>query len=1213
MQLKNRTIQVNKTLLRFIYFFVFILSSNAYGKCTSVNASFKTSETIICGPGARDISLVNTSTGTEAETADYNWYLNGVSFGKTTGLQPPAVSSISDIGTYAYMLVATDKNGCKDTSMVSVFIHPIPIANFTVTGNSCGELIVNFKNISSGTGAYTVYSWDFGDGSKSAESNPVHTYKIAKSYLVSLTVQNGAGCRNVFKDTVTLSDGPLPVIKAKDKDGDTNYCLTQNDSTSKDTVDFYNLSLNAQSYRWDFGDGSPLFVTSSKDKITHVYANYGTYKVTLLAIADGCEKSTTLTIVFNRAVQTLFSLQPIDLQGCLPHRVTPVNTSLNGDVFTWNFGDGTPLVTVNNTIPLSHVYLKKGIFVISLKVSNSCNSHTITSDSIRVEGEPVSKMQVTPMTGCAPQEVIFKNESSSPTTNWEWSFGDGTSFNGSGNPQPKIYKEGKWKIILVATNACGKDTAVATIKINSLPSIPVVKNKTICFGDKAKFEVDTVQGVYQWFDAPVNGNLLSTGISYTTPELKQTTTYYVQCKSNACVSERIPVTVQVLPLPDPPLLTGASVCKGNSVALKLDGKGNYEWFNMKTGGTCLDTTATFNTPPLIINTTYYVQVKVGMCKSLRAGIEVKVLDLPKASFEADTVCIGIPTLFKDISTENPTMWSWDFGDAYTSRTGPEVKHTYDIAGSYIAKLMVANTIGCRDSVFQRIVVNDRIKVGINAKATACIYDEVELKDNSVSGNDKVVSSTWDFGDGFPLVQALDATHIYNKAGTYQITHQLTSDKGCVSELTIPFSIAAQPIADFSTSNTCQIQQSIFNDQSKGNVTNWEWDFGDGLTSIEQHPKHAYAASGYFTVKLIAKTDAGCADTSIRQIVVYTQPIASFTADTVCWGDTTAFNNTSLSVDGNIEQVTWNFDDGTTADDFHPKHVFVKEKDIFYVTMEMQTSHGCRDTITQRVYTNPLPVFHFFSKEKEGCETFTTTFYDSSTVKGGKIISWLWDFGDGNLTYRKQPIHSFDEAGNYEVSLKVATSYGCEMIHKLEYPIVVYPQPKAAFVVTPDELSIDRPTVQLMDYSTDGSKWDWDFGDHKTSIERNPFHTYSDTGTFVITQIVINDHSCTDTAKVPVRINTDPGMFIPNVFTPNNDELNDVFVPVGKGIADFHMLIFDRWGNLVFETNDFNNGWNGRRNGADEVMKQDVYIYRILVKDVLKKTTNYTGSILLRLQ
>jgi gliding motility-associated-like protein len=1206
--------QPNKSKYRIQKFTIMLfaaLSLEGFGKCTGITSSFTTSETTICGPGPKSISFINTSTGPDATVADYSWYLNGVSFDKTTGLASPKTEAITEVGTYTFMLVGVDKNGCKDSSVVNVYIYPNPIANYTVTDNNCGETSIVFKNISSGIGNFSTYLWDFGDGERSTEVNPKHIYSAVKSYLVILTVSNGSNCKNTYKDTVTIFPGPIAAIEGRDKDGDTNYCLSKTDSTLTDTVDFYNKSGNAESFRWDFGDGSPLYTTASPTKVTHVYASYGTFKVVLIATSkDGCEKSATTTVIFNKAVETFFTLDSSALSGCVPHSVMPVNKSLNADQYVWNFGDGTAAVTVNNMSPFNHLYVKPGTYVISLKASNSCNSLSFNSDSIKVEQLPVSKFTVNPTSGCAPQTVTFKNKSmvTSPVSSYHWDFGDGSVWGGTEEPGAKIYQEGTWKIMLVATNRCGSDTSVQVLTVKKKPLLPKVTDETICKGNSALLHVTEPAGVYEWFDAASGGKLIATGEQFVTPVLTADTIYYIQCKTD-CISERIAVKVHVLPLPETPFVSDVTICKGNTATLNATGPGNYEWYNSISGGTCLDTTNSYTTPALSANTDYYVQVTIGACKSLRSLVKVTVKEPPKANYQTTIVCLGEQTQFNDLSTGDPTIWLWDFGDGTTSTTGPRTTHIYANAGSFVTKLTVSNGINCSSSWMLKTNVNGLIEADLLVKDSACVFESLALKDNSFANTDSIAAATWDFGDGSLVETTLDAEHVYNKSGNFMIKHDVISDKGCRSTTTSAVYIAALPTAVFSSKNTCQIQQSIFNDQSTGNPVNWSWDFGDQHHSSEQSPRHNYAFSGYYNVKLTIKTGIGCIDSTERKIFVYPQPKAAFASDTVCWGDTTTFINNSQAVDGIIDHIFWDFDDGSTSSQLDPKHILLTEKDNFNVVLAIVTSHGCTDTITQQVKTNPLPVFHFYTSDKMGCEAFTTTFYDSSTVKDGKIMNWLWDFGDGNLTFRKTPTHTFDKAGNYYITLKVTSSYGCQMSHTLNTPIVVHPKPSAEFIASPNEMSIDQPTVQFMDASANAIMWDWDFGDHKTSITRNPFHTYSDTGTFTVTQITINEFGCNDTTRHVVRVNPQPSLYIPNAFSPGNDQLNDVFLPVGNGISDFNMSIFDRWGKEIFKTNSLDNGWDGRVYGSQEMVTEGIYVYRIKIKDALQISRSYAGSVL----
>jgi gliding motility-associated-like protein len=506
------------------------------------------------------------------------------------------------------------------------------------------------------------------------------------------------------------------------------------------------------------------------------------------------------------------------------------------------------------------------------------------------------------------------------------------------------------------------------------------------------------------------------------------------------------------------------------------------------------------------------------------------------------------------------------------------------------------------------MVRDDVQADISAVNNICENNVVVFNDNSIVPVGTTFSSVWDFGDGSAQSTSVNTTHIYNTPGTYFITHIVISDGGCASTTLDTVNVHAVPVAMLSAANTCQDQPSVFTDNSTGNPNTWSWNFGDGGTSAAQNPVHPYLSAGTYPVTLIVTTNFGCSDTAVRSIVVYPQPLASFSSDVVCWGDTTTFINTSSTSSGSISSSWWSFGDGDTSNVSHPQHEYLIVNDTFNVTLAVVTNHGCVDTVVQQVITNPIPEFIYSPMLSSGCDAFTTSFNESSTVSGGTIVNWLWDFGDGNLTYTQNPTHTYDSSGNFYVSLTVTSSYGCLMSDTLSYPVVVYPKPMAGFSASPNETTIYEPIIQFINESSGATMWDWDLGDFETSILYEPEHIYPDTGTFVATQIAINQYGCRDTTSRIIRINGVTTTFIPNAFTPDGNSLNDIFSPKFYGIVEFKMLIFDRWGNEIFMTEDMNEGWNGKMKGTGTEVQQDVYVYKILTKDLLRNKHEYVGRV-----
>jgi len=235
----------------------------------------------------------------------------------------------------------------------------------------------------------------------------------------------------------------------------------------------------------------------------------------------------------------------------------------------------------------------------------------------------------------------------------------------------------------------------------------------------------------------------------------------------------------------------------------------------------------------------------------------------------------------------------------------------------------------------------------------------------------------------------------------------------------------------------------------------------------------------------------------------------------------------------------------------------------------------------------LPVADFMPVPVSGCAPLSVQFQNNSTPG----VSCIWDFGNGSTSAQFNPSVVFQSEGVYAVTLEVTTPLGCKNTSTYSNAVVVHPKPVAGFSYTlPDESGLANE-VQFSDLSMGAAAWLWHFGDvsNGSSIEQNPVYSYENSGSFIVCQRVENEFFCADTLCQEVILIPFSSVYVPSAFSPfNGDGVNDVFNVQGNGIESMNLLIFDRWGELIFETNSMDEGWDGTYKG--EPAELEVYTW-----------------------
>ncbi len=571
--------------------------------------------------------------------------------------------------------------------------------------------------------------------------------------------------------------------------------------------------------------------------------------------------------------------------------------------------------------------------------------------------------------------------------------------------------------------------------------------------------------------------------------------------------------------------------------------------------------------------------------------------------QQDTTCNSFgalliaPTDFVNYSWLGPSVVSGQNNDScYVNQPGVYTVNMTSATGCIISKNITVTFV---PSVVTAV---------ITGSAGICLGDNVTL--SATGGNTYL---WWNTSVTTPTMTVSPTT-----TQTYIV--EVKDAYGCTDTASATVVIYPAPLADYSPNDVCLAQPINFTNLSSvpgGTITAWSWDFGDASTMVfVQSPSHFYANVGTFLTTLIVTSDKGCKDTVTQNVIVHPLPDAQFATENVCYGSIVPFTDMSTLAGPDILQSwSWNFGDGSPLKNNQNTMHLYSFVSTFTAKLVVVSNFGCKDSITKTVIINPNPAVNFTAPDTVGCDPLCVQLHNLSTIESGNNTSFVWNFGDGSpLGYNPDLEHCYTNNSvflpvTFDVNLTVTSDSGCiTTFSKLNY-ITVNPNPIADFSVNPIVTSIVEPIIAIENLSSGDDSWNWNFGDLSTSIISDPMqHTYADTGKFVITLIVSNQYSCVDNTSRMITIEPDWAFYIPNVFTPNGDHINDSFQGYGFGLLEYEMMIFDRWGNKIYVTKSYDNPWDGRANNGNNIAQNDVYVYLIKIKDVKKVYHSYRGIV-----
>ncbi|MBN2484706.1 MAG: PKD domain-containing protein [Bacteroidales bacterium] len=594
---------------------------------------------------------------------------------------------------------------------------------------------------------------------------------------------------------------------------------------------------------------------------------------------------------------------------------------------------------------------------------------------------------------------------------------------------------------------------------------------------------------------------------------------------------------------------------------------------------------------------YYLYLEVAdiNLKVVRDSLHIVVFESPFTEISNTDTIACVDEAYQLLTTNTgsgPFLHYWNGPVQNLSNyTMPNPVFTARQAGTYTFSHILSDVNGCK-AVDTITLVSDAPVAGFNILTEPGCSPLAVNFENTSSG---AVSYRWDFGDGTTTTYP-DPQHLFINS-TPEIKYRevsltVTSRLGCTDKATNFVMVWPNPTAEITAlpQTSCSPAQVMLV-STPGN-TRYYWSFGDGkpdtvsgrFSVYHQFVNNSFSDKTY-KARVITQSSLNCFDTAEVDITVYATPVASFEATPL----EQMFPENTFAIDnltsGNW-RYAWDFGNGKSSVLANPGSIIYDEPGYYTISLRVSGDY-CSDSASTSVRLRPAPPVAAFKGADDGCMPHTITLINESSYAD----SYLWDFGDGSISTAKDPTYTYYQSGIYKIKLTVNGPGG---VASFSDTARVHILPNSFFDLAPRHVYVNDQPVHYFNLSDNADVIEWDFGDGSTSAEHNPKHVYKETGTYDVTLKVWTINNCFDLYVMENAVFAQPSGIVefPNAFRPASplDE-NRVFKPgIIDHVDDYHLMIFNRWGELIFESFDQETGWDGYYKGKPA--KQDVYIWKV---------------------
>ncbi|NBC82680.1 MAG: PKD domain-containing protein, partial [Bacteroidetes bacterium] len=850
-----------------------------------------------------------------------------------------------------------------------------------------------------------------------------------------------------------------------------------------------------------------------------------------------------------------------------------------------------------------------------LKAVNGTTGCETTLQEVRALVYPEPGLPVVSDTSrCGTGAISLPSQpgSDANTSRWYTTFSGGTLLEENNNYTTPFLNAGNYTYWVSSYNtftSCESERNRLDVDIFPVPGPnPIVGDNVVPVGEpNALYSMNANSGsVYEWFiPSGVDTGLINN--NYVILSFPDTGNYQLVGRETNIYGCPGPLQNKLIEVSDSVFRVNLSskypqVCAGEDLTVTSMPTGgtpsfSFAWWGDTTFATSINAGDIDFNAPTAGNYTLYVKVTDVNFKEAFDTVFITVYPNPNISMAISDsiVCAGSSEILNTNVTggSSPyTAYSWSGStDPLTSVTSGNPTFNTNTKGFYPLHVEVTDSEGCKNNA--SITIKNELPIALfeASDPDPCSPAPYTFTNNSVDA----VSYNWDFGDGSSAVNDTHPTHEYVNTGSsiqyYNVELTAFSENGCMNTSTQTVLTYPNP------ANTIEMEPEVACDPAEvllyGNPGNYQyhWDFGDGVSLTSGYSiNHIFTNNGFndttYQVQLISESSLGCLDTATRNVTVYPSPQADFEVipQVMNYPDSVA-NITNLTDDRNWN-YQWDFDDQHTSLERDPQEHIYAAPGTYDIQLRVSGEH-CSDSITRMLRINPAAPIAKFAPVDPGCEPHTVTFENNTQFAD----SYLWEFGDGSVSNKPNPTYTYYEFGKYNIRLTVEGSGGMDTASQ---ETEVYILPRAEFRASPRQVFVNDRPVQFFNTSVNADSYLWDFGDNTTSTRQEPEHIYKKEGQFTVQLTVSTENNCFDTYELENAVLVEPSgkILYPNVFRPSSPTPErSIFKPaIIDEVDEYHLMIFNRWGELIFESHSIDQGWDGRVNGS--IAPQDVYVWKV---------------------